>query len=121
MVWEYSTKTLKKRLLIICLLFLTFFVTMCNAETSKRYGYNLYPLNIRAEMDVKSKWIGQYPGETTIELLEDLGEWYRVDNGYIKAEYVYDAIEVYKYGRITEDTCIYAKADVESQIIGELK
>lgn len=121
MVWEYNTKTLKKRLLIICLLFLTFFATMCNAETTKRYGYNLYPLNIRAEMDVKSKWMGQYPGGTTIELLEDLGEWYKVESGYVKAEYIYDVIEVYKYGRIIEDICIYAKADVESQIIGELK
>ena len=121
MVWEYNTKKLKKRLLIICLLFLTFFITMCNAEISKKYGYNLYPLNIRAEMDVKSKWMGQYPGGTTIELLEDLGEWYKVESGYVKAEYVYDAIEVYKYGRIIEDICIYAKASKESQIIGELK
>ena len=54
-------------------------VKLCTAAAEVVYGYCESPLNVREEMDVDSKWIAQYPADSTTILLEKKGEWYRVE------------------------------------------
>lgn len=82
------------------------------------YGYCKSKLNIREEMDVESKWLGQYANDSTIILLEDMGEWYKVEGGYVKKEYVFEFIDIDKVGIILQSTDIYGEASMDSGIIG---
>lgn len=81
-----------------------------NSEEILKYGYNDSPLNVREEMDIESKWISQYPSQSTIAILEDLGDWYRVKDGYIKREYVFESLDIYRRGKILRDSPIYAES-----------
>ncbi len=83
-----------------------------------RYGYCENRLNVRQQMSVDSKWISQYPAKSTIVLLEELDGWYRVENGYVKAEFVYDEVEIYKPLMFNMVSIIYTEADVKSGIYG---
>lgn len=82
-----------------------------------RYGYNIYGLNIRKEMDIESEWIGQYPGRSTIVILEDMGDWYRVENGYVMKEFVFDSIEIYERGKVLEEVVAFAEPNYQSQVV----
>lgn len=87
-------------------------------NTEIHYGYNASPLNIRAEMSVESDWVGQYASQSTIILLEDLGDWYRVEKGYVKREYVLDAIAIYQRGLVLKNAPIYAEPKVTLETFG---
>lgn len=100
-------KAIARFLCILALLFLLYY-SASRAETVISYGYNYSPLNIRKEMSIKSEWIAQYPRESTIEILEDLGDWYRVENGYVKKEFVYPSIEINMKGKALDDIAIFA-------------
>lgn len=83
-----------------------------------KYGYNEAPLNVREQMDVESKWISQYPRNSTIAILEDCGEWYRVDGGFVKSEYVFDSIDIYRHGKILANTFIYPNPKTSTEKFG---
>lgn len=109
---------------LIGIIFLFFFFSM-GTQWSKaervsvlRYGYNEAPLNVRAEMDIESDWISQYPRESKIAILEDLGDWYRVENGYVKSEYVFNSITIYQEGKILKDAPIYAWSEKSFERLG---
>lgn len=90
------------------------------AENILMYGYNRYKLNIRQEMSIKSKWIDQYPEYSQIIILEDLGEWYRVEKGYVKKEFVFETIDIYEYGKIICDSLVYSEPNSESKVIADV-
>ena len=69
-------------------------------------------------MSIESKWMSQYPEKSTIEIYEELGEWYRVENGYVMKEYVYDSVEINQKGRLLINSFIYEKANFYSKILG---
>lgn len=75
------------------------------------YGYCESPLNVRADMDVDSEWISQYPKKSTFVILENLGDWLKVEDGFVKAEYVYDEVEIYQIGRINGYALIFGEPD----------
>lgn len=120
---KFNTKTQNCRWLIFLILLSSImYFLMCfaqaDAEVKKKYGYNLYPLNVRAEMDIDSEWIEQYPGTSTIIILEDLGDWYKVENGYVMKQYVYDSVDIYTYGKILNEAPIYSNTEGWCEIIG---
>lgn len=45
-------------------------------------------LNIRQEPSIESERIGVLEYGSEIEILEDCGDWYRIENGYIFKDYV---------------------------------
>lgn len=45
-------------------------------------------LNIRKGPDVGSERVGTLEDGTKIKILEDLGEWLRIDEGYVMAKWV---------------------------------
>lgn len=122
-MWRYTMQSQKWRVILLILLVVLLFFCEVKAsqaenESEFRYGYNESPLNIRAEMSVESDWVDQYPSQSTILILEDLGDWYRVEKGYVKREYVLDAIEIYKRGLILENAPIYAEPRVTLETFG---
>lgn len=132
-MWRYTIKP-KWRIILLVLLMLIIF--LCEIKTSQaekddlvkvsskskfHYGYNKAPLNVREEMSVESNWVDQYPNESTIMILEDLGDWYRVEQGYVKKEFVFDSIEIYKRGLILESTPIYAEPKATLEIFGHVE
>lgn len=82
------------------------------------YGYCESPLNVRKEMNIDSEWLGQYPADSTIVLLEDLGDWYRVEGGYVNKQYVFDSASIDKNGIIMCCANIYGESNIDSGIIG---
>lgn len=123
-MWKYNTDTRKLRIFTVTLFLLfTFFASTSLAETisnenTTMYGYNEYGLNIREEMDINSQWMGQYPGRSTIVILEDMGEWYRVENGYVMKEFVFPSIDIYVRGKLLEYAPIYSEPDTNSEFVG---
>ncbi|MBO5143176.1 MAG: VanW family protein [Clostridia bacterium] len=119
-MWKYNTKTRSLGSKFLLAIFLIIFTISyaCAEENIIKYGYNLNPLNVRAEMSIESKWMSQYPEKSTIEIYEDLGEWYRVENGYVMKEYVYDSVEINQKGRLLINSFIYEKANFYSKILG---
>lgn len=86
--------------------------------TEAMYGYCEKPLNVREEMSIESRWISQYPSDSTIILLEDMGEWYRVDGGFVKKEFVFDSVEIYRIGKVLFFTLVFSDADFLSDTCG---
>lgn len=82
------------------------------------YGYCESPLNVRKEMDIESEWVSQYPKDSTIVLLEKIGDWYRVENGYVYAQYVFDSALIDKNGIVMCCANIYGESNVDSGVIG---
>ncbi len=118
-----SIKGLLPKLLISVIVLGVLFVA-CDEFAAKTevasvvYGYCESPLNIRKEMDVDSEWLGQYPADSTIVLLEDLGEWYRVEGGYVSKRFVFDSASIDKNGIIMCCANIYGEANIDSGVIG---
>lgn len=82
------------------------------------YGYCDEPLNVRLEMSIDSEWVSQYPAKSTIILNEKMGDWYKVEGGYVKAEYVHDEVEIYKMGRVNGYTIIFGEASFWGGSVG---
>jgi hypothetical protein len=49
---------------------------------------SLFGLNIRQEPSVESDKVGVLEYGETVEILEDCGDWYRTENGFIFKDYV---------------------------------
>ena len=49
---------------------------------------------------------------------EKLGDWFRVEGGFVMAEYVYDEVEIYKTGLVNGYTLIFGEADFWGGSIG---
>lgn len=45
-------------------------------------------LNIRKDADINSERVGYYEDGDKIKVLEDLGDWLRVETGYVMAKWV---------------------------------
>jgi len=45
-------------------------------------------LNIRKDADINSERVGCYADGDKIKVLEDLGEWLRVETGYVMSKWV---------------------------------
>ncbi len=52
------------------------------------FGYNDERLIIREEPKKGATKVGRYESYSLIEVLEDLGEWYKVPDGYVMSKYV---------------------------------
>lgn len=108
------------------LLVIGMFLLVCNelklqvAAAEVVYGYCKSPLNIREEMDVDSKWIGQYPADSTIILLEKKGDWYRVERGYVSGKFVFDSVSIDEVGIVMCCAPIYGEANINSDVIGSV-
>ncbi len=109
------------------LLVIGMFLLVCNelklqvAAAEVVYGYCKSPLNIREEMDVDSKWIGQYPADSTIILLEKKGDWYRVERGYVSGKFVFDSVSIDEVGIVMCCAPIYGEANINSDVIGSIE
>lgn len=112
--------------ILAVLLIIGLFLLVCNelklttAAAEVVYGYCKSPLNIREEMDVESKWIGQYPADSTIILLEKKGEWYRVEKGYISGKFVFDSVLIDEVGIVMCCAPIYGEANINSGVVGSI-
>ncbi len=114
------TKQFISYLLVLIVIFSNGFfcqVSYAEIDLNAKYGYCRYPLNVREEMSITSKWISQYPAQSTIHLLEDLGDWYKVENGYVKKEFVLDEIEVYMYVVADMMAIIYEEPSFTSKVL----
>ena len=123
MVLRCTTKTQGVRSIFLLVLFLMSFliftISCARAEKSiLMYGYNLNPLNVREEMNIESNWMAQYPAKSTIVIYEDLGEWYRVENGFVMKEYVYDSVDINRKGRMLLNSFIYEKPNFYNKVLG---
>ena len=45
-------------------------------------------LNVRKAADINSDKVGQLASGTKITILEDLGEWLKIDTGYVMSKWV---------------------------------
>ena len=95
-------------------------VRLCTAAAETVYGYCESPLNVREKMDVDSKWVAQYPADSTIILLEKKGEWYRVEQGYVLGKFVFDSASIDEYGIVMCCSAIYGEANIKSDVIGSI-
>lgn len=84
------------------------------------YGYCSSKLNVREKMSISSKWISQYPSYSTILVLEDLGDWYRIENGFVKKEFVYDSVNISERGSVIADSLLYGEPDSATAVIGTI-
>ncbi|MBQ8299194.1 MAG: VanW family protein [Clostridia bacterium] len=118
-----SIKGLLSKLLIAAIVLGVLFVssdefTAKTEVASVVYGYCEAPLNVRKEMDVDSDWVAQYPADSTIVLLEYLGDWYRVEGGYVSSHFVFDSASIDKLGIVMCCADIYGEANTDSGVIG---
>ena len=128
-MYRYNTKTKVIRFLGLVIFFVIFLISFAIAEDSTyynnqqmreqtvMYGYNVNPLNIREEMSIESRWIDQYPGESTIEILEVLDGWYRVEKGFVKMDFVYFSLDIYRNGKFLDNAVVYSEPSQNSQVI----
>ncbi len=145
-MWRYNTEAQKNRIFVLLILIVMLFSSFAYAEALPvdseispanseiitinheyankeqviMYGYNLNPLNIREEMSIDSKWIAQYPSESTIEVLEVLDGWYRVEKGFVKMDFVHPAIDIYRNGKLLDNVAVYAAPVNNTEIINFL-
>lgn len=138
-MWRYNTKTQRNRIFVLVTFVVMLFSSFASAESFPEndeiltlnlehankeqvimYGYNVNPLNIRKEMSIDSKWIDQYPRASTIEILEELDGWYRVEKGFVKMDFVYYSIDIYRLGRLLDNVLVYAEPNKNSEIINLL-
>lgn len=117
----YFMKVLSVVLVVGILWLINNEVKLCTAAAEVVYGYCESPLNVREEMDVDSKWIAQYPADSTIILLEKKGEWYRVDQGYILGKFVFDSASIDEVGIVMCCSPIYGEANINSGVIGSIE
>lgn len=132
MFWSTTVSRKRQFVILLMMMVMCFFCKISFAEELVKadygneanrveYGYNKSPLNIRAEMSIDSEWIDQYPSGSTIEILEDCGEWYRVKDGFVKKDYVYSEIDIYQRGLVLQDSPIYAEAQITSEYLGNVE
>ncbi len=107
-------------LLVVALCVLTVSLTFSSAGKAEEIGYAYceVSLNIRQSPDVNSAILGQYPSGSTIVFLEEVGDWLRVDEGYVSKEYTKVSIPLNAVGVFVTTTTLYTKPDFTSPVAG---
>ena len=63
--------------------------TETKAEPAKRTGTVIDGnLNIRQEPDIESPRVGQLENGSRVAILEDAGDWFKTEHGYVMARYI---------------------------------